>query len=128
MFTTLLLPDSFSSVGSGFTKASTATSSSLNQFTTSASASGFVTASTASTGGSKYTGNFGGPPGVLAPNGVAKPSGFATASTFTQNYNTQSTNRPLIATTTAAGSNSKFTGSFGGPPGVLRPYDNVKSV
>ncbi|XP_013117421.2 mucin-2 isoform X2 [Stomoxys calcitrans] len=121
--------DGFTGIGStttSFTKAG----NSFNQFTTSSAASGFVTASTAAnSSGTKYTGNFGGPPGVLAPNGVPKPSGFvaASSSTSTKSYNTSPTSRPGSGSTAAFG-NTKFTGSFGGPPGVLRPYDNVKTV
>uniref|UniRef100_A0A1I8MP26 Uncharacterized protein n=1 Tax=Musca domestica TaxID=7370 RepID=A0A1I8MP26_MUSDO len=134
--------DTFGST-SGFVKPSTV-STNFNQLTTSGAASGFVTASSTSgftssaattVGGgvgSKYTGGFGGPPGVLAAQGGSgKPSGFATATStaFTQSYNKASTNRtPVLATTTAGNLSGKFTGSFGGPPGVLRPYDNIKTV
>ncbi|XP_046809321.1 uncharacterized protein LOC124420480, partial [Lucilia cuprina] len=115
-----------------FTKSTTASSVFKQIGTTSSAASGFVTSgsstfgSTASNDGAKYTGRFGGPPGVLAP----QSNGFTTSSTTV----TKTYNQPAFTTfgvTTSPGfataKKDRFTGSFGGPPGVLKPYDNVKN-
>ncbi|KAM7342112.1 flapper isoform 2-T3 [Cochliomyia hominivorax] len=112
--------------GSSVTKSTTA-SSVFKQFgSTSSGVTGFVTTADSLNDGSKYTGRFGGPPGVLAP----QNSGFTTSSTtVTKTYNKPAfttfgiTSSPGFATN----NKDKFTGSFGGPPGILKPYDNVKN-
>ncbi|XP_055627526.1 nascent polypeptide-associated complex subunit alpha, muscle-specific form-like isoform X2 [Toxorhynchites rutilus septentrionalis] len=81
----------------------------------------------------QYSGSFGGSPGLLGnqkqPGTHVKPDGSIlppsspgvgfTAPAAGPTVPTASSSRPVS-------SGSTFTGSFGGPPGVLRPYDNVK--
>uniref|UniRef100_A0A182K483 Uncharacterized protein n=1 Tax=Anopheles christyi TaxID=43041 RepID=A0A182K483_9DIPT len=88
-------------------------------------------------GGNKFSGSFGGAPGILGnqqrPGTNVKPDGtiFSTVqSQPVQQYQPQQhqqqqhplgqqlqQSKPVTET---------FTGSFGGPPGVLRPFDNTK--
>jgi len=88
----------------------------------------------------KFQGSFGGPPGVLSPpQGTfnAKPQqNFAgnQAAPTVQAPTTQilPQQRPTISSdsTQSKLSNSaygKYTGKFGGPPGILSPYDNDKN-
>ncbi|XP_062562406.1 BRD4-interacting chromatin-remodeling complex-associated protein-like [Armigeres subalbatus] len=86
--------------------------------------------------GNKFSGSFGGAPGLLGnqqkpgthvkPDGtILPPSGPGLAgSNFTPS--TTITTGNVIHRPSVASSGSTFTGSFGGPPGVLRPFDNVK--
>uniref|UniRef100_A0A182LYZ9 DUF4794 domain-containing protein n=1 Tax=Anopheles culicifacies TaxID=139723 RepID=A0A182LYZ9_9DIPT len=84
-------------------------------------------------GGNKFTGSFGGAPGILGnqqrPGTHVKPDGGVFASAQPQLVQQhqqphqplpQQLQQPKPATDT-------FTGSFGGPPGVLRPFDNTKA-
>lgn len=85
--------------------------------------------------GNKFNGSFGGAPGLLGnqqkpgthvkPDGsILPPSGPGLAGT---NPTTGAIGGGVVhrpASTVSSG--STFTGSFGGPPGVLRPFDNVK--
>ena len=105
---------------------STTAATVFKQFgTTSSAAAGFATNSdTSASFGAKYTGRFGGPPGVLAPQNNA----FNTASTTVTRTTISAHPSATTAIALTTGSNNyKFTGSFGGPPGVLKPFDNVKS-
>ncbi|XP_035898899.1 translation initiation factor IF-2-like [Anopheles stephensi] len=87
-------------------------------------------------GGNKFTGSFGGAPGILGnqqrPGTNVKPDGSIFASAQPQQQHAQhhqqqqqqqtlpqQFQQPKPVTDT-------FTGSFGGPPGVLRPFDNTK--
>ncbi|XP_053661070.1 uncharacterized protein LOC128710056 [Anopheles marshallii] len=91
-----------------------------------------VSATNTFTGGNKFTGSFGGAPGILGnqqrPGTHVKPDGSLFPSTLQQlpqqhqqphQSLSQQLQQPKPATDT-------FTGSFGGPPGVLRPFDNTK--
>ncbi|XP_058054158.1 BRD4-interacting chromatin-remodeling complex-associated protein-like [Anopheles bellator] len=84
--------------------------------------------------GNKFTGTFGGAPGLLGnqplgthvkPDGTilppSAPGGFSavTAPAHQQHQHTQQ-----LSVSDSAG--NRFSGSFGGPPGVLRPFDNTK--
>ncbi|KFB35382.1 hypothetical protein ZHAS_00001937 [Anopheles sinensis] len=88
-------------------------------------------------GGNKFTGSFGGAPGLLGsqqqpgthvtPGGAILPptasvGGFA-APQAPLVQQPQQFLQPFKPT----GTGSKFSGTFGGPPGVLRPYDNTKA-
>lgn len=80
-------------------------------------------------GGNKFTGSFGGAPGLLGnqkqPGSHVKPDGSIlppSAPGIGFSSTTGSSIRPVAV----ASSGTSFTGSFGGPPGVLRPFDNVK--
>uniref|UniRef100_A0A182W8A4 Uncharacterized protein n=1 Tax=Anopheles minimus TaxID=112268 RepID=A0A182W8A4_9DIPT len=84
-------------------------------------------------GDNKFTGSFGGAPGILGnqqrPGTHVKPLGGVSAPAqpqLTQQQHQQphqpipqQLQQPKPVTDT-------FTGSFGGPPGVLRPFDNTK--
>lgn len=79
--------------------------------------------------GNKFTGSFGGAPGLLGnqkqPGSHVKPDGTILPPSGPGNgfsSTTGSSSRPVAV----ASSGTSFTGSFGGPPGVLRPFDNVK--
>lgn len=89
------------------------------------------------TGGNKFTGSFGGAPGLLGsqqqpgthvtPGSAILPptasvGGFAAPQA-------PSVQQPLqhLQSLKPTGTGSKFTGTFGGPPGVLRPFDNAKA-
>lgn len=94
-------------------------------------------------GGHKYTGRFGGSDGVLTPEGnrlsaIASNNGSGGSSkkgsqTFFTSTNSFFTKGPTttggVAGARAGGGSTatKFTGSFGGPPGVLVPYDSVSA-
>ncbi|XP_058128583.1 uncharacterized protein LOC131292861 [Anopheles ziemanni] len=86
-------------------------------------------------GSSKFTGSFGGAPGLLGsqqqpgthvtPGGVILPptasvGGYAAAQAPSVQQTLQQSFKPT-------GTGSKFAGTFGGPPGVLRPFDNAKA-
>ncbi|XP_067627140.1 uncharacterized protein [Eurosta solidaginis] len=82
----------------------------------------------------KYTGGFGGSPGVLGngklgyavqANGPKQGAVPGTTPTSKQATNPSIANR--IGAAAPVGFN-KFQGSFGGPPGVLVPFDNLKGV
>uniref|UniRef100_A0A0K8U6S6 Uncharacterized protein n=1 Tax=Bactrocera latifrons TaxID=174628 RepID=A0A0K8U6S6_BACLA len=97
----------------------------------------------------KYTGGFGGSPGVLGsgklgsevrsdgsirPANVAFTQGTAIAPTASPKLptNPNSANRVGIPTSSGLAVDSgvganKYQGTFGGPPGVLNPFDNVKA-
>ncbi|KAL9881711.1 flapper [Glossina fuscipes fuscipes] len=72
-------------------------------------------------GETKYNSRFGGPPGILAPQGVASVTATATTKSFSS---------PNVATTKhhVTSDAHKFKGSFGGPPGVLAPFDDGKGA
>ncbi|XP_055855378.1 mucin-2-like isoform X2 [Episyrphus balteatus] len=100
-------------------------------------------ATTGTVFGGKYTGGFGGAPGFLGgqsrpgyavqpdgsirdPDHTVRPLGQVAA----PSVNLQSRfDIPRVSnsqtTTTATGPKRVYTGSFGGPPGVLVPFDNV---
>lgn len=95
-------------------------------------------------GGHKYTGRFGGSDGVLTPegnrlsaiasnNGSGANSKQGSSQTFFTSTNSFFTKGPTttgaVAGARAGGGSTatKFTGSFGGPPGVLVPYDSVSA-
>ncbi|XP_021709918.1 extensin [Aedes aegypti] len=82
--------------------------------------------------GNKFSGSFGGAPGLLGnqqkpgthvkPDGsILPPSGPGITGPSSTAAVGSTVHRPA-----APSSGSTFTGSFGGPPGVLRPFDNVK--
>lgn len=81
-------------------------------------------------GGNKYTGSFGGAPGVL---GEQKYPGTAVTSGTSSISSAPSVQQPIISapsspTIVSTASNpTKYNGGFGGPPGILSPYDNVKT-
>ncbi|XP_050069168.1 uncharacterized protein LOC126557437 [Anopheles maculipalpis] len=90
-------------------------------------------------GGNKFTGSFGGAPGILGnqqrPGTNVKPDGsiFSSAQPqqHTQQYQQQQQQQqqqtlPQQQFQQPKPVTDKFTGSFGGPPGVLRPFDNTK--
>ncbi|XP_037946947.1 nuclear pore complex protein DDB_G0274915-like isoform X2 [Teleopsis dalmanni] len=102
------------------------------------------------TGAGKYTGRFGGSPGVLGggkvgyavqPDGTIRdpdhtfkpPTGNKVAATPAPPQPQQGitpafsgfSNR--VGTAVSASNANKYSGRFGGPPGVLVPYDNVKA-
>ncbi|XP_053683781.1 protein piccolo-like [Sabethes cyaneus] len=87
--------------------------------------------------GNKFSGSFGGAPGLLGnqkqpgthvkpDGGILPPSspgvvaaGFPTGPTPA----TTGSSKPTHSSSTVGG--GAFAGSFGGPPGILRPFDNV---
>ncbi|XP_052901163.1 uncharacterized protein LOC128307392 [Anopheles moucheti] len=83
-------------------------------------------------GGNKFSGSFGGAPGILGnqqrPGTHVKPDGSIFSSSQPQLPQQhlqphQSLPQQLQQTKPAT---DTFKGSFGGPPGVLRPFDNTK--
>uniref|UniRef100_A0AAG5DQZ4 Uncharacterized protein n=1 Tax=Anopheles atroparvus TaxID=41427 RepID=A0AAG5DQZ4_ANOAO len=87
-------------------------------------------------GGNKFTGSFGGATGLLGsqqqpgthvkPDGsILSPSapGVGTHSLHAPSYQ-QQPQQPLLSLK-PTGTGYKFAGSFGGPPGLLRPFDNT---
>ncbi|XP_017480242.1 PREDICTED: mucin-5AC isoform X3 [Rhagoletis zephyria] len=93
--------------------------------------------STTNAGVGKYTGGFGGSPGVLGSGklGYAVQADGSAATTATLPKlpaNPSFANRigiaePAGVTSSIGADLNKYQGTFGGPPGVLVPFDNVKS-
>ncbi|XP_050097176.1 uncharacterized protein LOC126578542 [Anopheles aquasalis] len=93
-------------------------------------------------GGNKFTGSFGGAPGLLGnqqslgthvkPDGtVLAPSAPGAGFTVPQQSTAYPQQQQYVGASAqqqnpAATGGNKFTGSFGGPPGVLRPFDNAQ--
>ncbi|XP_030244683.1 uncharacterized protein PB18E9.04c, partial [Drosophila navojoa] len=71
-------------------------------------------AATAGNGG-RYTGGFGAPSGVLSPQNVPRP--------FQQSQQSQQSSSQ--ASQLAGAASSHHQSRFGGPPGILVPFDNV---
>uniref|UniRef100_A0A182QHJ1 Uncharacterized protein n=1 Tax=Anopheles farauti TaxID=69004 RepID=A0A182QHJ1_9DIPT len=91
------------------------------------------TVSSAFNGGNKFTGSFGGAPGILGnqqrPGTHVKPDGTAFAPALAQPTQQQQQQQPQALVSQLQPSKpvaDTFTGSFGGPPGVLRPFDTTK--
>uniref|UniRef100_A0A182F431 Uncharacterized protein n=1 Tax=Anopheles albimanus TaxID=7167 RepID=A0A182F431_ANOAL len=95
-------------------------------------------------GGNKFSGSFGGAPGLLGnqqslgthvkPDGtVLAPSAPGVGFTAPQQSTAYPQQQQYVGAASAqqqvnpaATAGNKFTGSFGGPPGVLRPFDNTQ--
>ncbi|XP_052860573.1 AT-rich interactive domain-containing protein 1A-like [Anopheles cruzii] len=81
-------------------------------------------------GGNKFTGSFGGAPGLLGnqPLGThVKPDGTILPPSAPGGVGFSAVAAPAqhqLSVSDSAG--NRFSGSFGGPPGVLRPFDNTK--
>jgi len=93
--------------------------------------------------GSKYTGGFGGAPGLLSPLGGPKPEPNKAAlsqAPISQPSSLQAAvipqadtvkvtvvKQPIIKLPTRfeETTGSRYTGGFGGPPGLLNPFDNI---
>lgn len=80
--------------------------------------------------GNKFTGSFGGAQGILGGNSqftpsVQTPTYQPTASTFTQLPDTNSRNDFTVSAKDSVA--QKYTGQFGGAPGVLQAYDNASN-
>ncbi|XP_030375307.1 nuclear pore complex protein DDB_G0274915 isoform X4 [Scaptodrosophila lebanonensis] len=65
----------------------------------------------------RYTGGFGAPSGVLSPQG-GEPRPFQQPQ--------QSRQHNLVAAASSTTSSSSYQSRFGGPPGILVPFDNVQ--
>lgn len=83
--------------------------------------------------GNKFSGSFGGAPGLLGnqqkPGTHVKPDGSILPPSGPGLGGPSSTGVVVgtaVHRPSTVNSGSTFTGSFGGPPGVLRPFDNVK--
>ncbi|XP_041782498.1 flocculation protein FLO11-like isoform X4 [Anopheles merus] len=83
-------------------------------------------------GGNKFTGSFGGAPGILGnqqrPGTNVNPDGTVFSPVQSQTgqkhqHQQQPLNQQFQQSKPIP---DTFTGSFGGPPGVLRPFDNTK--
>ncbi|XP_058460065.1 uncharacterized protein LOC131435846 isoform X2 [Malaya genurostris] len=81
--------------------------------------------------GNKFSGSFGGAPGLLGnqkqPGTHVKPDGtiLPPSSPVLAVSSSPVVNGPVATKPVSSG--GAFTGSFGGPPGILRPFDNVKN-
>lgn len=72
----------------------------------------------------KFSGSFGGASGVLGEN---KPSTFSQPPTTTQTLSQLPNLNNDYPASDKESSAQKYTGQFGGAPGILRPYDNSKN-
>ncbi|XP_034476203.1 protein transport protein sec31 isoform X2 [Drosophila innubila] len=71
----------------------------------------------------KYTGGFGGPPGLLRPQNVAKPDIYVAGNDH-EFSNTVKANRQRPGAAPAPAANTgRYTGGFGAPSGVLSPQN-----
>uniref|UniRef100_T1GQU7 Uncharacterized protein n=1 Tax=Megaselia scalaris TaxID=36166 RepID=T1GQU7_MEGSC len=75
----------------------------------------------------KFTGRFGGAPGILGeqvtPGFGVRPSAFSKPTTTPATLAPAASNVVERRVTSGSG---RYTGGFGGPPGILVPFDNVK--
>uniref|UniRef100_A0A182NVB4 Uncharacterized protein n=1 Tax=Anopheles dirus TaxID=7168 RepID=A0A182NVB4_9DIPT len=90
-----------------------------------------VSTSVTFNGGNKFTGSFGGAPGILGnqqrPGTHVKPGGTSFAPAQSQPTQHQQQPQSLIPQFQPSKPvTDTFTGSFGGPPGILRPFDTTK--
>ncbi|XP_058829774.1 proline-rich protein 36-like [Topomyia yanbarensis] len=84
--------------------------------------------------GNKFSGSFGGAPGLLGnqkqPGTHVKPDGTilppSAPGVAASGSPVAGAPEPAGGSQSVSSSGSSFSGTFGGPPGILRPFDNVK--